>query len=298
MSLISRALSGLRGCVAACVLVLNLVLVFGSMIPVALVKLVLPFAPVRRITDRILNAQAELWISINGAWISAGRRLDWQITGLEGLRRNGWYLVSCNHQSWVDILILQRSLNRRIPLLKFFLKRELIYVPIIGLAWWALDFPFMRRKGGKSAKDDIAATRRACEKFRLVPTSLTNFLEGTRFSPAKHKQQRSPYRHLLKPRAGGLAIALATMGDQFDAMLDITIVYPDGVPTFWALLSGRVQRVRMEVRERRIPPEMLIGDYERDAAFRATVQAWIHDVWQQKDQRIDELLASVPGART
>jgi hypothetical protein len=49
-----------------------------------------------------------------------------------------------------------------------------------------------------------------------------NFVEGTRFTPAKHAAQQSPYKHLLKPKAGGLALALHVLGDRFDSLLDVT----------------------------------------------------------------------------
>src|SRR5690606_14479193 len=228
--------SFLKALVSCLALVLNCVLIF-VLVPLALLKLVLPFKPVRRVLDYINNGIANLWVSNNGRWIDAVTAPRWQVSGVEGFKRQGWYLVSSNHQSWVDILVLQKVLGGRIPLLKFFIKKELIYVPVMGLAWWALDFPFMARKGGKaSAAKDLETARKACEKFRVVPTSVISFMEGTRFTPQKQAQQSSPYQHLLRPKTGGIGMALATMGDQFDAMVDVTIVYPDGVPTFTDLL--------------------------------------------------------------
>ena len=99
----------------------------------------------RAAIDRVLNAIATAWIAGNSGWMRLTQRTQWDVAGIDGLDYRGWYMVNCNHQSWVDILVLQHLLNRRIPLLKFFLKQQLIYVPVIGLAWWALDFPFMRR---------------------------------------------------------------------------------------------------------------------------------------------------------
>jgi 1-acyl-sn-glycerol-3-phosphate acyltransferase len=166
------------------------------MMPPALVKLVVPAHGVRRSCDRMLTALATAWVAVNNAWIAALRpssQPDWDVQGLEGLDPRGWYLVSPNHQSWVDILVLQRIFHRRIPFLKFFLKQELIWVPVIGLAWWALDFPFMKRGKGSGARgSDLATTRKACEKFKRIPTSVINFVEGTRFTPAKHLEQKSP----------------------------------------------------------------------------------------------------------
>ncbi|WP_306590240.1 acyltransferase [Geothrix sp. 21YS21S-4] len=287
--MLRRLWSTLKGSLASSVLAANAITFFSGMIPVALVKLALPFGAVRRGTDRLLTGLAEGWIAVNGAWMALVQRIRWDVKGLEGLRRKGWYLVSSNHQSWVDILVLQKVFHRKVPFLKFFLKRQLLYVPVMGLAWWALDFPFMRRRSGSRAKD-LATARKACAKFRQIPTSVMNFLEGTRFSRAKHAAQHSPYRHLLKPKAGGMAAALSAMGERFDALLDVTIVYPEGVPSFWDLLSGKMKQVVVRVREREIPRDLLDGDYEGDPAFRARVQEWLHEIWTEKDRRIGEIL--------
>ena len=200
----------LRGALSVLALVLNTVIITASLVPPALLKLFVPAAAARRAADRALSALASAWVAINNAWISAVRPdARWDVQGVEDLHPRGWYLVSSNHQSWVDILVLQRVFHGHIPFLKFFLKQELIWVPVIGWAWWALDFPFMKRGRGHGARrGDLQTTREACEKFKRIPTSVINFVEGTRFTPAKHAQQASPYRHLLKPKIGGLGIAL------------------------------------------------------------------------------------------
>ncbi len=289
--MVRRFWSAFKGSFASSVLAANAVAICSGMIPVALVKLALPFGAVRRGADRLLNAMAEGWIAVNGWWMALVQRIHWDVKGLDGLRRKGWYLVSSNHQSWVDILVLQKVFHRRVPFLKFFLKRQLLYVPVMGLAWWALDFPFMKRRTG-SRSEDLKTARKACEKFRQIPTSVMNFLEGTRFSRAKHDAQQSPYRHLLKPKVGGLATALGAMGERFDALLDVTIVYPGGVPSFWDLLSGRMRQVVVRVRELQIPPDLLGGDYEGDPAFRARMQAFVKELWADKDARIEEIVVA------
>jgi len=278
-----------KGVFASVTLALNVLVGFTAMIPFALAKLLLPFTAVRHVADRALNAIATGWIGVNNWWIGAVGDIRWDVQGVEGLDPKGWYLVASNHQSWVDILVLQKVFNRRIPLLKFFLKRELIYVPVIGLCWWALDFPFMQRKGGSSGPKDLERARKACEKFRVVPTSVINFLEGTRFTQAKHDAQRSPYRHLLKPKVGGIATALTTLGEQFHRLLDVTIVYPDGPPTFWDIMSGRLRAVTVRVQPREIPAELLDGDYLADKEFRARMQAWVNELWEAKDALLAQL---------
>ena len=291
-----------RGVIAMLLLVLNTLFWCAALFALALVKLALPFDAVRLRIDPLLNAIATLWIGCNSGWMRLTQRTAWDVEGIEGLRYEGWYLVNANHQSWVDIFVLQHLLNRRIPLLKFFLKQQLIYVPVIGLAWWALDFPFMRRhskaalrKHPQLREQDRETTRRACEKFALVPTSVMNFAEGTRFTPQKHRNQGSPYRHLLKPKAGALALALNAMGARFRSLLDVTIAYPDGAPTFWRFLCGRVPAVVVRVRQQPIPAEFCAGDYEGDAAFRAGFHRWLAQLWDDKDRQIDALLTGRAG---
>ena len=287
----------LIGLIASLLLALNALFWVPILLLFAIVKLILPFRTVRLWIDPILVAIAEVWISGNSGWMALTQRARWDVAGIAGLDPHNWYLVNSNHQTWADIFVLQHLFNRRIPLLKFFIKDQLKWVPVMGLAWWALDFPFMRRHSEDYLKlhpemrgKDQAATRRACEKFALIPTSVMNFLEGTRFTPAKHQRQQSPYRHLLKPKAGGIALALNAMGDRFQAILDVTIVYPDGAPNFWEFLCGKLKRVIVRVQILPVPEHLMQSDYAGDAEVRAAFQRWVQQLWQDKDAQISRLL--------
>ena len=286
-----------RGAIAVLLLVINTIFWCSLLFAFSLLKLLLPFEAVRIKIDPILNTIATCWIACNGAWMRLTQRSAWDVQGIDELQYAGWYLVNCNHQSWVDIFVLQQLLNRRIPMLKFFLKQQLIYVPVIGLAWWALDFPFMRRHSKAALRknpalrlQDRETTRRACEKFALVPTSVMNFAEGTRFTAQKHAAQSSPYTHLLKPKAGALALALNGMGAKFHSLVDVTIVYPDGAPTFWQFLCGKAPRVTVRARQLPIPPGFCEGDYSGDTSFRSEFHRWLAQIWEEKDQQIGALL--------
>jgi len=286
-----------RGVLAFVLLVVNTLFWCLLLLLLALVKLLLPLEPVRKVIDPTLNAIATAWVSCNSLWMRWTQPTRWDIAGVTDLKYEDWYLVNCNHQSWVDIFVLQHALNRRIPMLKFFLKQELIYVPVIGLAWWALDFPFMKRhdkaalrKNPNLREQDKESTRKACEKFALVPTSVMSFAEGTRFTPQKHQTQSSPYRHLLKPKSGALALALNAMGTQFHSLIDATIVYPHGIPSFWDFLCGTSPEIVLRVRQVPIPPEFGTSDYEKDSGFRRTFHRWMADLWDHKDQEIAQIL--------
>jgi 1-acyl-sn-glycerol-3-phosphate acyltransferase len=166
----------------------------------------------------------------------------------------------------------------------------------MGVAWWALDFPFMKRyskeflaKHPEMRGKDTETTRKACERFKEIPVSVMNFLEGTRFTQAKHDQQQSPYRYLLKPKAGGIAFVLSSMGGLLHSMLDVTIVYNEKTIGFWDLMCGRVHSVKVRVTQREIPAEFAAGDYENDAEFRERFQTWVSDLWLEKDALIGSL---------
>ncbi|MFH1154356.1 MAG: acyltransferase [Pseudomonadota bacterium] len=275
---------------------INTVVMCSMLLVVAAIKFLIPSPWFRRGCDRILITIATLWISINAMNSDLFNAIEWDVRGVEELDPNGWYLVVSNHQSWVDILVLQKVLNRRIPFLKFFLKKELIWVPFLGLAWWALDFPFMRRYSrsflGKNPHlkgKDLENTRKACEKFKILPVSVMNFVEGTRFTPAKHQAQNSVFQNLLMPRAGGIAFVLGAMGEYLTKVVNVTIVYPDGADTFWGFISGRVKRIIMDVEVLPITAD-LIGDYFNDQEFRDRFCLWVNGLWEKKDDTIRALL--------
>ncbi|MBI5013927.1 MAG: acyltransferase [Deltaproteobacteria bacterium] len=290
----------LRGALSLCVVAGNTVVWCIPLYVAILAKLVLP-SRARPAVSRLLVWLAEGWIGGNNLALRLIHRIRWDVKGLAGLDPGASYLVLCNHRSWVDITVLQRVFNRRIPFLRFFIKQELLWVPLLGGAWWALDYPFMKRhpqarrqQRPELANEDLERTRRACERFRRVPVALLNFLEGTRFTPEKRMRQGSPYRHLLNAKSGGMALTLAALGRQLSSILDVTIAYPDGRCGFWDLLTGRITRVSVWVRKLPIPPEFLSGDYRQDADFRDRVQAWVRAVWQEKDVLLARCLEGPP----
>ena len=262
----------------------------------AFLKLICPFHIWRKGCDRVLNWLAGNWIAVNNFNLSLVGGTRWDVRGIEGMSTKAWYLVVANHQSWVDILVLQRIFHNKIPFLKFFLKKELIWVPVMGLAWWALDFPFMKRysrafleKYPHLKGKDIEITRKACQKFETVPVSIMNFMEGTRFTVGKHRKQNSPYKHLLRPKSGGIAFVLAATGSQLNSIVDVTIAYPRGVGSFWDLICGRIREIRVAVTLIPITDEIR-GDYFNDQAFRQQFQDWINAQWAAKDVQLDLLM--------
>ena len=287
----------LRGIIASLLLVLNTLFWCWPLFALALLKLILPFAPVQRGLRFAMHWIAESWIAFNSFWIRLVQPIEWDVEGLEKLDLTHSWLVTSNHQSWVDILALQYQFNRRLPLLKFFLKQELIWVPVIGLCWWALEFPFMKRyskayleKYPEKRGQDLLTTRKACERYKTNPVSVFNFLEGTRFTAEKHQQQSSPFQHLLKPKAGGIAFVLDAMGEQLHGLVNVTLYYPQGKPGLWDLLSGQIKRIVMRIEVKPIPQQFIGQSYDQDMQYRAEFQGWVNQLWQEKDQQLTELI--------
>ncbi len=292
-----------RGVLVFGLLTVNTIVAFIPLFLLAVVKLLVPLEAVRRPITRALMWIGEQWISINTLILTGSGSAGWRAQGLAELRRDAWYLVVSNHQTWVDIVVLQAIFNRRIPFLKFFIKQQLIWFPLLGVAWWAMDMPFMKRysasylaKHPEKKGRDLEATRKACEKFRNTPTSVINFIEGTRFSEEKRDRRESPYRYLMPPRAGGIAIALSSMGELFDAVLDVTLYYPNGAPTFWGMCCGDRVDLVATVDRVEIEPGLANGDYANDRDFRRDVHRWISAMWGRKDRALAELDGERPRA--
>lgn len=261
----------------------------------SLFKALIPLNLSQKFFSYLLDLMASNWVAINTLNQKLFTKMKLQITGLEGLNKKDWYLVLANHQSWVDIVVLQRALHGEIPFLKFFLKKELMYVPILGLAWWALDFPFMKRYSQSFLKKnphlrgkDLDTTRKACEKFIHKPVSVMSFIEGTRFTQAKHDKQKSPFNYLLKPKAGGVAFVLDAMGEHLTTLVDVTIYYPEGVPSFVDFLCGRINCVHIDINTRDINRE-LSGDYMNDRTHKIAFQKWLTQFWHEKDVRLENM---------
>jgi 1-acyl-sn-glycerol-3-phosphate acyltransferase len=291
-----RIIKNLRGVVVFAALTINTVLWFVPLMLLALLKLVIPLAAVRRVLTRRLMAMGENWVSGNAVTFGLNGSPKLDLRGVGNLNRHGWYLVIVNHQTWSDILLLQTAFNRRIPFLKFFIKQEMIWFPLLGMAWWALDMPFMKRhsksylaKHPEKKGQDMKATQDACRRFSTTPTSVINFVEGTRFSEEKKAKRGSPYRNLMPPRAGGIALAINSMGNMFDAILDVTVVYAGGAVSFWEMCCGGLRPVVMDVVQRPVDEWLLRGDYLQDREYRAAFHRWLTAVWTEKDHRIDEL---------
>ncbi len=287
----------LRGVTSVLLYTLNTFLWVPLLLLLSIFKFFIPFEKWRVICDKLSICIGNNWILVNNFNQRIFSRVNLDVKGMDDLNPKDWYMVIANHQSTVDILILQNIFYHKIPFLKFFVKKELLWFPVLGQAWWALDFPFMKRysknfvrKNPHLKGKDLEITKKACEKFKKNPVSIMNFVEGTRFTKAKHKKQKSPYENLLKPRAGGMAFVLSAMNGRLGRIIDVTIVYPGTVKSFWAFVCGDIDEIKVRVKVLPVN-DKIVGDYINDNKFREYFQAWLNDFWAKKDKKIQNLLA-------
>lgn len=292
--------SQLRGILSLLLITADTFMVTVPFYAVAFLKWIVPVDTWRLTCSWLLHRIADVWIYFLNLPQELSRKTKWVVRGMESLDATRSCLLMVNHQTWIDIMVLVKVFYRKAPDFKFFVKRELLWLPIIGQAFWAVDFPIMKRRSPEELRarpelrgEDLEITRKACEKFKAMPVSVFNFVEGTRFRWEKHRRQHSPFRHLLRPKAGGTALVLAAMGEKVQNILNVTIVYPKGARSFWDYLCGKVEEIRVHVEQIPVTRD-LIGDYHADRAYRRHFQHWINRLWYEKDRRIDEMLSWQP----
>ncbi|MCL1126732.1 acyltransferase [Shewanella surugensis] len=284
--------------ISAVLLIVNTALWSGLISLGGLVKLVTPITSGRILITKVMNRFMWSWATCNGGILFLLADIEWDIEGLESLDKNSWYLLISNHISGLDIAVQTYILRNNIPMLKFFLKKELLFVPLMGLGCWALDMPFMNRSNPRKLKKnpklkgkDLETTRRSCAKFRYMPTSIINYVEGSRFTEQKRDRQNSPYRYLLKPKAGGIAFTLSAMGEQFTNLLDITLLYPEAInkDALVEVMHGRIKKITIRIRVLPVPQ---VDDkrYFTDPQYRVEFQRWLNNIWEEKDETLHQLL--------
>jgi len=209
---------------------------------------------------------------------------------MENLKKDHWYIATSNHQSWGDIFILQKITNKKVPLLRFFMKDVLKWIPIVSIVGWALDMPFLKRyskeqidKNPSLRGKDLEQMKKAFKRLETNPGTVFSFAEGTRFTQLKHKDQNSPFENLLNPKAGGIGVALSTM-PFITTLLDLSISYNSDSKSFWSFLCGGMSDIKIKVRTIEIPEDLLNKDYSKDSQYRDDLKDWLNKIWEEKDR--------------
>ena len=208
----------------------------------------------------------------------------------EAIDPMGQYTIMANHQSHMDILMLIAFGVGKLPPLKFFLKRSLMYVPFMGWFCYLMGYPFVDRFSKGQLRQASQRTQqqqtllRDCRALFTQPVGLVVFVEGTRFSVKKANKYR--YTHVLPPQSKGLALALSSQASP--RLLNITMAYDKPNISVWQVLSGQVRRVVVTMVEEDVRVPNLSNQEEMKG-----LHVWLVDKWLQKDaylvQRYDQV---------
>lgn len=274
---------------------INTLIIFCFFFPLAILKILMLHKKTQRVLTTVLTWMAKQWMHINNYLISFVYQIEFKVDGLDNfpLNKKDWNLLICNHQSWLDIFILFKVFNTRLPFPKFFLKQNLKFIPIVGFACWALDFPFMRRYNKQQIKNnpslkgkDLETARKACQIMRDAPVTVINFPEGTRFT--KEKQQRQNiYQHLLRPKVSGIACTLFELQDLLKGIVNVTLIYSEK-KSILDFLLGKVKKVTILIDVLPIPKELIEDSSLEDSKFRIDFQQWMNQIWREKEESILE----------
>lgn len=271
-------------------LLINMTFWSSLLLIASIARIIIPIESWRKICTSYTVFIGETCIALNYLWIKLLHRPDFEIQGLKNVNKSTWYIATANHQSWADILILQAVTNRKIPLIRFFMKDVLKWIPIVWIVGWALDMPFLSRYSEKKIKEnpslrggDINNMKKAFRRLSTNPGTIFSFAEGTRFTEKKHADQNSPYNKLLLPKAGGIGITLSTM-PYISYLLDFTITYNSDSRDFWDFLCGRMSEVKIKVRKIDIPDSLLKKDYSSQPEFRQELKNWLNNIWEEKNK--------------
>ena len=276
-------------------IVVELIIGFGTLTIVNIPRAIFPFKSLKIKLSKISNTIGEYTVYGLKIIMKIMHRDAMQVFDNNEFDKNQWYMAVSNHQSWADIFILLVAAHKRIPLLKFFMKKELAWVPFVFLANKTLNMPFVNRHSKKQLEKnpnlrfkDYENTLMACKRFQRSPSTIFSYAEGTRNNSTKHQAQNSPYKNLLIPRVGGIATALSAMPN-IDVLVDYSVVYKSNKRGAWAFLKGDMRDVKVSVKKYNIPEDLKNKNYSTDEEYRKNFKIWIEGIWVEKDKEIERL---------
>ena len=288
--------SFLIGLITFILITFVLIIGFGTLTIINIPRIIIPFKSFKIFLSKVSNIIGDntvYWVKMT-MMLMHGDNIE--LVGDEkDFKMDEWYMAMSNHQSWADIFVLLVSANYKIPLLKFFMKKELWWIPFIFLANKTLNMPFVNRHSKEQIKKnpslrtkDYENTIKSCKRFLRSPSTIFSYAEGTRFSKDKHKKQNSPYKNLLIPKVGGMATALSAM-PKINTLIDYSLIYKSNKRSAWDFLTGRMRHVKVIVKKYDIPERLKNKNYSTDEQYREDFKIWIETIWAEKDNDIENL---------
>ena len=287
--------SNLVGLITFLLILVELIIGFGTLAIINIPRAVIPLKSFKLFLAKISNKIGDLTVYGLKLIMLLMHGNNIQVINNEKYDMNKWYMAMSNHQSWADIFVLLTVANKKIPLLKFFMKKELWWIPFVFLANKTLNMPFVNRHSKKAIEKnpslrtkDYENTLKSCKRFLRAPSTIFSYAEGTRFTSEKHKAQNSKYKNLLQPKIGGMATALSAM-PEIDTLINFSVVYKSKKRSAWSFLNGEMKDVKVFIKSYKIPENLKNRNYGSDRLYREEFKEWIEEIWDEKDRKIDEL---------
>jgi len=287
--------SNLVGLITFLLILVELIIGFGTLAIINIPRAVIPLKSFKLFLAKISNKIGDLTVYGLKLIMLLMHGNNIQVINNEKYDMNKWYMAMSNHQSWADIFVLLTVANKKIPLLKFFMKKELWWIPFVFLANKTLNMPFVNRHSKKAIEKnpslrtkDYENTLKSCKRFLRAPSTIFSYAEGTRFTSEKHKAQNSKYKNLLQPKIGGMATAISAM-PEIDTLINFSVVYKSKKRSAWSFLNGEMKDVKVFIKSYKIPENLKNRNYGSDHLYRDEFKEWIEEIWDEKDRKIDEL---------
>ena len=287
--------SSLIGLITFLLILIELIIGFGTLAIINIPRGIIPLKIFKIYLAKVSNIIGDLTVYGLKLIMLLMHGNNISVINNQKFDKNEWYMAMSNHQSWADIFILLVAANYKLPLLKFFMKRELWWIPFVFLANKTLNMPFVNRHSKKEIEQnpslrnqDYKNTLKSCKRFLRTPSTIFSYAEGTRFTDEKHDQQGSPYNNLLSPKIGGMATALSAMPN-INTLVDYTVVYKSKKRDAWSFAKGDMKHVKVLVTKYKIPDNLKNRNYANDKDYRDEFKNWIETIWAEKDKKIEEL---------
>ena len=287
--------SSIIGLITFLLILIELIIGFGTLAIINIPRGIIPLKSFKIFLAKISNIIGDLTVYGLKLIMLLMHGNNIKVINDQEFDKNEWYMAMSNHQSWGDIFILLVTANYKLPLLKFFMKKELWWIPFVFLANKTLNMPFVNRHTKKeieqnpSLRDmDYQNTLKSCKRFLRTPSTIFSYAEGTRFTNEKHHQQGSKYKNLLEPKIGGMATALSAMPN-INTLVDYTVIYKSNKRSAWNFATGEMREVKVLVSKHTIPENLKNRNYSKDQKYREDFKNWIESIWDQKDKDIENL---------
>ena len=281
------------GTVSFILILINALTIIALTTPIGLLR----FVPISKFQRKILEINewlAEIYLFFNSKIQDLMHNPKYRVYGEEKLQRNIWQFTTINHLSWADIFLFIYFTNFKQSVPRIFMKSQLWWLPLTWAANIGLAMPYVVRrskevimKNPELIKTDKKATIRACKAYKIMPTNVAGFIEGTRIDKEKYANSKSKFRNLMPPKIGGMGYTLEVM-PYIDHLTDVTLVYKSNKRDFWNFLCGDMNEASVTINTYKIPEELRGVDYSNNDELRLKLKTFLEEIWAKKDEIIEK----------